>query len=365
MRFRLCESIEYDSEGNPLTEEQVRFFRNSKIKNRHGELLVCYHASESDFSIFDKNKVGTGNGGAHYGRGFYFTPHKDLASDYGRNIRKFYLNIKNPFEYYSSIEDIKKLFIDSGSKYDLSVLDDEKWEEFWDADTIDDIIAEVVGKKEDPYEVFTEMVKKAGYDGVIAGWDEIIAFEPNQIKSIDNKNPTSRDNINESVTAESDSNGDKLSQEQINFFKNSKVRDEQGRLLVCYHNSNSQFSVFDKNKVRSGTFGNGFYFSTSERNVRRYGGKYTESYYLNAHNILDLPIEYENIVDYVSKNYKEVDSHEEATKIIINKGYDAIRTEMQWEDDEFDYYVVFEPNQIKSVDNKSPTSSNNINENKK
>ena len=37
---------------------------------------------------------------------------------------------------------------------------------------------------------------------------------------------------------EKDSLGNILTQEQITFFRDSKVRDEQGRLLVCYHFTN-------------------------------------------------------------------------------------------------------------------------------
>lgn len=171
-----------------------------------------------------------------------------------------------------------------------------------------------------------------------------------------------RESIEDTESNNFDSEGNPLTREQSEFFKNSKVRDNRGRLLVCYHNSNANFDVFNKSLIKNGTFGNGFYFSTSERNVRRYGGTYTNDYYLNANRILTIPYQYENIIDYVSEKYEKVDSHQKATQIIIDHGYDAIRTEMQWEDDEFDYYIVFEPNQIKSVTNKTPTNSDNINE---
>ena len=40
-----------------------------------------------------------------------------------------------------------------------------------------------------------------------------------------------------SVSAEYDSEGNRLTPEQIELFKNSKIRNKQGRLQVCYHGS--------------------------------------------------------------------------------------------------------------------------------
>ena len=62
---------EVDSEGNPLTPEQVEFFKNSKVRDSQGRLLVCYHGSDADkFNVFDHNFIGDDN---KSGYGFYFT----------------------------------------------------------------------------------------------------------------------------------------------------------------------------------------------------------------------------------------------------------------------------------------------------
>lgn len=200
-RDNINESVEIvDSEGNRLSKEQLEFFKDSKIKGSSGKLMVCYHASNSNFDVFDKSKIGSGNGGANFGYGFYFATYKDLANEYGDNIKEYYLNVKNPYIYNWDLDHIKDLIDKSNMGYDATILDDEKYEQlWWDGDIIDDIIAAVVHKGENPYAVFTEMVKKCGYDGIIVDWDEIIVFEPNQIKSVDNKNPTNKDNINEDL----------------------------------------------------------------------------------------------------------------------------------------------------------------------
>lgn len=68
------------------------------------------------------------------------------------------------------------------------------------------------------------------------------------INSIKNK---STNKLNEkNNTQEIDSEGNSLSQEQIEFFKNSKVRDEKGKLLVTYHGTHTpgflEFNPIDK-----------------------------------------------------------------------------------------------------------------------
>ena len=59
-----------------------------------------------------------------------------------------------------------------------------------------------------------------------------------------------------------DSEGNKLSKEQQDYFKDSKVRDEEGRLQVVYHGTVSDFTVFDRQYAEAtGDWGKGFYFS--------------------------------------------------------------------------------------------------------
>lgn len=181
MRFNIRESIETDSEGNPLSPEQIEFFKNSKIRDRQGRLLVCYHGSNAKFDRFDKSKVTDGS----FGRGFYFTTNEYEASEYGSNIAKVYLNIANL--YYIGDEDCDERLLayleQQGVEFDMG---DAKREagnniiEYFD------------------FEQFvTDAIIELGYDGIQPFSDMFIAFEPNQIKSITNKTPTNSDNINE------------------------------------------------------------------------------------------------------------------------------------------------------------------------
>lgn len=86
-----------------------------------------------------------------------------------------------------------------------------------------------------------------------------------------------------------DSEGRQLSAAQQRFFKDSNVRDKNGNLLVMYHGSLDDFTVFDKNKIRPvdyDTVFNGFWFSSSESGASPAfrDAKYTKAVYLNITN---------------------------------------------------------------------------------
>lgn len=66
-----------DSEGNTLSAEQQEFFKNSKIRDENGNLLVVYHGTNKDFFEFNRHTLGTssrGGAGTHYG--FFFAEDK-------------------------------------------------------------------------------------------------------------------------------------------------------------------------------------------------------------------------------------------------------------------------------------------------
>ena len=62
-----------DSKGNQLSLEQSDYFKDSKVVDKQGRLLVCYHGTKSDFDTFDKSKIGSNyKGFSAWGKGFYF-----------------------------------------------------------------------------------------------------------------------------------------------------------------------------------------------------------------------------------------------------------------------------------------------------
>lgn len=201
MRFRLIESEdigqlsnEYDSEGNQLTKAQAEFFKNSKVRDSKGRLLVCYHGTDEEFDTFSKRHIGTNTGNlGWYGFGFYFFNNIFAARDFSSigKVKRCYINLTNPFiwDYYNSIDDINKLSVESGVK--LTPI--------WNINVKNRFEIKPLEDSDDEIN-FTKYLISKGYDGVInaiAYDNEIVAFEPNQIKSITNKNPTNSDNINE------------------------------------------------------------------------------------------------------------------------------------------------------------------------
>lgn len=86
-----------DSEGNTLSAEQREYFKDSKVRDADGNLLVVYHGTnQGDFNEFLWEKTQRADGG-FYGRGHYFTSNKGMAEMYGKRLVKAYLNITNPF----------------------------------------------------------------------------------------------------------------------------------------------------------------------------------------------------------------------------------------------------------------------------
>lgn len=112
-----------------------------------------------------------------------------------------------------------------------------------------------------------------------------VAFNSNQIKSIYNEHPTENEDIRYSNKV--DSQGSSLTEAQAKYFENSKVRDENGNLLVMYHGTYEEFNTFKPNKFVKEI--NGLskivgYFSEDEEYAKIYGD--VGKYYLNIKNPL-------------------------------------------------------------------------------
>jgi hypothetical protein len=193
-----------------LTEAQQKYFKGTQMKDANGSLLVCYHRTNHDFDAFDKSKIGTGRDIGFLGQGFYFTTDAKYSEEYGRNQYTCYLNIQKPFIInkadYQEIVDIMNYLRERHPDYgkpngpiELALQPSEEQHELtpkefnggfffagmWQAYSIQ----------------LTEYVKSHGYDGIIIDTPssgnvfEIVVFEPNQIKAIDNLYPTKSDNF--------------------------------------------------------------------------------------------------------------------------------------------------------------------------
>lgn len=470
-------SLTKDSQGRTLSKEQQKYFKDSKIVDKDGNLMEVYHGTYNDFTTFDKSYLGSASGDLGFlGDGFYFATHSGEANYYGNKNMAVYLNVTNPFniknlqkyngmnlrgeqsnpyieiknlvdmnpewadikigygntygdvanatdevlqnisvEYLGKNEDGSKRYkINNGEKFDyVNALNDYSTDEliadeFYremrsrfgsidSSEVIQYITSEAQFKKingDKPIKTFSEVLQDNGYDGIMQDitadrTDEIVVFNSNQIKNVDNTNPTTNPDIRYSLSVSEantgkDNTGRELSEGQRDYFKDSKVRDSEGNLMVMYHGTesnvglpeNEKFSVFDRDRAGShGTYyGAGFYFTPNMESAQDYAKSKGDVYqtYLDMKNPY-IPtsdtINEDGTVDFAPNFYEDFENrfkdqlpqywNDENTNkgrvvrnILEDNGYDGVING--------DTYVVFNSNQIKNVDNLNPTSNEDI-----
>lgn len=204
---------------NDLNDNFWKWFGNSKIVDKNGNPLVCYHGTNKKFNSFNKSIKGS------FGEGIYFTPNYNTAKQYG-SIKQVYLKIENP------------LYLNSNTSKEL-----------WDAVLLSN----------------KKILKD--YDGIIVGSinyiSEIIVFEPNQIKSINNNGEW---NLNSNNIYES------LQKIKPNIEKyNVKHKFNE---TIAYHGSTSlNIKYFVLDKIKRIDYGYGFYFTSSKKLAQKYATK--------------------------------------------------------------------------------------------
>lgn len=360
IRYSLSESTT-DNQGRKLSEGVVNWSKDSKVRDEDGNLLTVYHGTEANvglpedakFTVFDINRAGSH--GSLFGNGFYFTSNKQHSEDYSKgkgNVYEVYLNIKNPF---------KPLELDLGENINnfYDVIEQEFKNQLpsdWDS------LNEYQKGKATRY-----ILEDNGYDGIFVG-DNYIAFNSNQIKNVDNTNPTESEDIRYSLSE--DNEGRELSKEKQEQLKDSKFRDENGNIKVMYHGTKSEFDVFDINKAGGNygswsRYGRGFYFTdkrgtadfwASEGNTE--GNTIIKEKYLNATNPFVAVENYEGKLNDLQKEYGLSDAQmREGTRIIRalnNYGYDSTEVLKKYGFDGVEgdgEYVVFDSEQIIDLDN--------------
>lgn len=331
-----------DSQGRELSKQQQNYFKDSKIRDNNGNLIVMYHGTPyGGFNEFNDSHFGSIGDSGYFGKGFYFTDNRQLAEDYSdANFIPMDERTTNAGEY-GNVE-VKEVYLDIKNPY---IIDGTQVE--YENGALEKLLG-----TNDSYES-TELLKEQGYDGVVyEGKDsrEVTAFEPNQIKNIDNINPTSNNDIRYSLTASEantgvDNRNKKLSKEQQEYFKDSKIRDKNGKLLRVYHGSDNEFNTFDLNHVGEKlypAFGEGFYFDSDKSTAKNYTG---------ANGVENIKAVYLDIKNPYYASDSEVGTlHREE---LIKQGYDGVSVYGH-------EFVAFYPEQIKSIENIAPTSNPDI-----
>ena len=148
--------------------------------------------------------------------------------------------------------------------------------------------------------------------------------------------------------SETDSDGNTLTAEQREFFRDSKVVDENENLRVVYHGTDQDFTVFDRTKSRANMDIQGNFFSPWQEDAGGYGGN-VESYYLNITNPADEATGYRALRRYQGQN----EAGRKAREYLESLGYDGVNNGNE-------EYIAFSPEQIKRVDNHTPTDNPDI-----
>lgn len=208
-------SLDVDSEGKKLSEEQKKYFENSTVRDDNGNLLPMYHGTPNgDFTVF-KNDIQ------------FFTPNRWYADFYqepsassrkaGKTVTnkktyEVYLNITKPFDIRNP--ETKEIFINDYVKggYALGINPYEEykdttnsglpsWEE---ADNIYEFLED--NDLLDEYDGI--IVDEGGFPGedgkIVQRGISYVTFSQNQIKNVDNKKPTADPDIRHSVDIDED-----------------------------------------------------------------------------------------------------------------------------------------------------------------
>lgn len=188
-----------------LSPAQEEFFKDSKIRDENGNLKTVYHGTKSDFDEFSRRKIGSATDPGLYGTGFYFSDHEGTSRNYGDRVIKAHLNIKNPLNLgdFNSKESLAEHL-----RISPDILSDS---------------GGFIHPTASHTSNFSSALRYAGYDGVIiphttkgARGNEIVALDPEQIKYIDNLNPTDNPDMRYRIDTEAQKTSDDTKQDLIN-----------------------------------------------------------------------------------------------------------------------------------------------------
>lgn len=269
-----------DSAGRELTPAQQEFFRNSKARDENGNLLVMYHQTDGDFTVFDTEHKGAGTGDDETPFGVFLKKTSRDIGVRGKKQMQLYANIQNPLrvdnreqlvqslarmseeyaslkaesgnidkEYGAKFEKAKRAFVDFLTRWrkenpDAPARAAYNAEGFDAAFNAEDEVVKEWTKKQDALalkakKAATATLRENGYDGVFLEKDQgswgrsteaYIALDANQVKSVDNQSPTTDPDIRFSVREAKITDRELLA----NALETTTQNDEERRILKWY-----------------------------------------------------------------------------------------------------------------------------------
>ena len=200
----------------PANSNETKFYHGTDATFDYDGLKVM----DFDEQTMDRN----------YGDYFYITTDKDFSHTYGSQIAEFII----PNDKILSLEDYRQNYSDK--------TDDELFNDYWALEMPDN-------------------------EYIVKDIKPIIDYSKQRANDYINQQENTKYSITE------DSQGRQLSEQQQEFFKDSKVRDEDGRLLELYHGSKARdVNIFEYSPERqTGTdYGEAYYFTSDYNKAKGY-----------------------------------------------------------------------------------------------
>lgn len=317
-------SVSKDSDGRDVPAELEELLQFSQVRDENGLLIPMYH--------------GTPNGSiAEFKPGTYFTDNKEYADRYqnpgassistGKTVSnpktfEVYLDIRKPFDL--SDPEAKRIYIEEYIKGGNAIginpyLSDAEYAKI---NTIDwtegeDLRDFLIDNDYD----YDGLVLDEGADG---GYGEDVKYRGKSYVIFDSSQVVRADNTETKYSMSKDSDGNQLTKEQEEFFKDSKMRDANGNLKPMYHGTeNAGFHTFMSEFSDDGS---SFFFVDSNEVAESYSGT-SETYSARTFHTAD---------DF-NKFFAEIDAEdytvaEEDGKFILMDGGDEIATSENAED---------------------------------
>lgn len=372
-----------DNQGRQLTKEQQEYFKDVKVRDENGNLLVMYHGTPNgDFTVF---KDGT-----------YFTSNKEYADRYqdpsassistGKvksNPKTFevYLDIKKPFDI--SDPEAREIYINDYIKGGNAMginpyLTDAEYDKIKTIDWTEgeDLRDFLIEEGYDYDGLILDEGADGGYgDAVQYRGKSYVVFSPEQVKSVDNANPTNNPDIRYSLSGR---DGEYMSAvERGDTETAQRLVDEAaknaGYTTKAYHGTLTKgITEFKKSFIGSRFSYDevGFFFTdnlklaedyaTSEFDADRKGE--VISAYIKTSNafIFDKDYAIKNGYGNVFRDNDIIDVWDNYQSALLDEAEEMRADSIIVKDGQSMMVVAFEPNQIKSAEPITYDNNGNV-----
>lgn len=263
-----------DNQGRKLTKKQQEYFKDSKVRDENGNLMVMYH--------------GTPNGTFNEFRPSYFTPMKWYADRYqsqGASSLGYKKTANNPTTYEVYLN-IKKPF-DTREPEARRIFEEEYYQQWGTGTPLMESGLPDWMDGEDLIEFLEE--KGYDYDGIIldeggvGGYGEevvsrglsYVPLSPEQVKRVDNTNPTDSPDIRYSLSEADSKYNSAVKSGDIETAQRlvDEAAKNAGYTIKAYHGSRQVFNEFSRDKRGSNTHtkvSNDWFFASDKETANSY-----------------------------------------------------------------------------------------------